>query len=191
MTPVQSLQLLDLPSILTSRWIGQLHERHRYYHTLGHIEHMLAHIPQGYETTELIAAIWLHDIVYNPHGANNEALSAEQAQMDLRRWSPESRQRVVQLILGTKYHMPAADEQNTLNDLDLLILGEKPERYDAYAKHIRLEYAHVPINSYSKNRALFMRNFLELGRIYMTPSFAPYEDQARENIAREIEGLTA
>ena len=191
MTPEQSLQLLNLPTTLTSRWIEQLHERHRHYHTQRHIEHMLAHVPPGYESKELIAAIWLHDIVYDPHGDNNEALSAQQAQQDLRHWHPVARDTVVQLILGTKHHMPAGDLQNTMNDLDLLILGETSERYARYARDIRLEYAHVPSNSYAKNRSLVMESFLDRNSIYMTPSFAPHEEQARKNVANEIRDLMA
>jgi predicted metal-dependent HD superfamily phosphohydrolase len=189
MTPEQSLQLLDLPNITTSRWIGQLHERHRHYHTQRHVEQMLVHIPPSYQTKELVAAIWLHDIVYDPHGFNNEALSAQQAQQDLRNWHAVSVDRVVQLILGTKFHMPAGDEQNTLNDLDLLILAGTHEQYRAYVQGIRMEYAHVPTAIFKANRALFMEHFLDRPRIYMTESFQRHEEQARKNIAYEIEEL--
>lgn len=191
MSPEASLELLNLPNIITSRWIGQLHERQRHYHTLAHIKHMLDELPMADASKELIAAIWLHDIVYDPHGFNNEALSAQQAQSDLRQWSSESRDRVVQLILGTKHHMPASDEQNLMNDLDLLILGELPHRYNDFAKNIRLEYAHVPDAQFNAARAQAMQRFLDRGRIYMTAAFAHYERQARMNITYEIKRLNA
>lgn len=59
-------------SIAASRsWRVALNEAHRHYHTLDHIEAMLAEIPPGQESRELVAAIWLHDIVYDPEASDN------------------------------------------------------------------------------------------------------------------------
>lgn len=188
MTPERSLQILNLPNEITSRWLEQLREPHRHYHTLAHIEYMLANMIPADATPELLAAVWLHDIVYDPRATNNEELSAKQAATDLAgtRFNVPM---IVNLILGTKHHLPHSDTQNVLNDLDLLILGDTPAEYDRYAWRVRLEYQHVPHRDFNLNRALFMRHFLEQPRIYQSLPYQKREYQARANISREIREL--
>lgn len=190
MTPQQSLQLLNLDPAVTTKWIAQLNERHRHYHTLTHIESMLDQLPEEYATMEMVAAIWLHDIIYDPKASDNEEQSAHQAMVDLQDTLIDGGF-VARLIKGSKHHERGGPEQNVLNDLDLAILGQSQDAYETYARNIRLEYAHVPMADYAPNRALFMRHFLQQPAIYQTAPFTSLERTARENVLREIEALEA
>ena len=189
MTPAASLAALGLPAALTDAWVAQLSEPRRAYHTLAHIEWMLADVPAGYEACrELIAAIWLHDIVYDPTRGDNEERSAEQARRDLA-GSGIAADSVAALILGTAHHRAGDALQNVLNDLDLMILGGSEAEYAAYAEAIRREYAHVPDAAYRAGRPAVLRRFLERERIYQGAGLVAREEAARRNLLREIAAL--
>ena len=191
MTPARSLERLGLPPAIPARWRVQLGEPHRHYHTFAHVAAMLDHLADEDATPELIAAIWLHDIVYDPHASDNEARSAEQALRNLA-GTPIDAREVAALIAGTQRHAPGSPVQNLLNDLDLGILGADAAGYARYAEQIRAEYAFVPLDVYAPARAKLLRAF-DQRRIYQTPRFAPREAQAHRNLAHEIaalEGMT-
>jgi predicted metal-dependent HD superfamily phosphohydrolase len=184
MTPEASLRLLDLPDAIPRRWIGQLNEPQRHYHTLTHIAAMLGHVPWGEASRELIAAIWLHDIVYDPRAADNEERSAMQALADLG-GSGIDATLVADLVRGTRHHEAGSGLQNLLNDLDLTILGTPAPVYADYARRIRLEYAFVWEDVYRPNRARLLRKF-DARQIYRTEPFGGLEAQAHRNLAWEI-----
>jgi predicted metal-dependent HD superfamily phosphohydrolase len=190
MTPIDSIKALNLDRTVVRGWLKQLKEPKRFYHTDLHIEHMLYNLPAPAASREMVAAIWLHDIVYDPTKHDNEEQSAQQATYDLHD-SGIDVPLVISLIMGTKHHEPGFEAQNVLNDLDLLILGETPGLYARYSRAIRSEYAHVPVEVYNPNRALFLEHLIERPRIYQTRPFDCHEKQARENLAREIESLRA
>lgn len=189
MTPDQSLLRLDLPVAVTDRWIDQLHEPHRHYHRFDHIRAMLGWLEESDASREMIAAIWLHDIIYDPKAPDNEERSAAQARADLSSFDIDALL-VADLILGTKHHGPASDQQNILNDLDLSIFGASRVAYQDYAAQIRAEYAYVPVDIYRPNRARILRHFDER-QIYQTPRYAMFEERAHDNLRWEIEILEA
>ena len=184
MTPDDSLELLGLPGATTRRWQAQLDEPHRHYHTLHHVEAML----RWYDGSDpgVIAAIWLHDIVYDPKASDNEERSAEQAQADLP--PGPGTDLAMRLILDTKHHMGGDPFTDAFNDLDLGIIGSSPDVYDRYAEQIRLEYAFVPEAAYRAGRAGILREF-DMREIYKTPAFQRLERQAHINLQREIRRL--
>lgn len=188
LTPAESLTLLALPAALTDGWRAQLAEPHRRYHDERHIAAMLSHIPAGQASRELIAAIWLHDVIYDPHAADNEERSAEQARRDLA-GSGIDAEAVAALILATKHHRAATGEERLLVDLDLGVLGVPPDAYERYAADIRAEYAHVPEEAYRMGRAQVLRRFLDRPAIYATAGFARLEERARANLSGEIADL--
>lgn len=188
MTLEESLLRLGLPSVITDRWIRQLGEPHRHYHTLPHVQAMLEHLPPADETLEMIAAIWLHDIIYDPHSGSNEELSADQAKADLRDRPDIDAGQVAALVRGTKLHEPGDHTQDILNDLDLGIFGTHRQTYANYARQIRQEYSFVPDDVYAPNRALILSRF-DQHKIYRTPNFAHLEGQAHENLRWEIAEL--
>jgi predicted metal-dependent HD superfamily phosphohydrolase len=186
MTPDESLALLNLPEATTRRWQMQLHEPHRHYHTLHHIEAML----RWYDGSNpaIVAAIWLHDIVYDPKASDNEERSAAQAQADLP--AGPSTDLAVRLILDTKHHAGGDPFSDAFDDLDLAIIGASPATYDRYAEQIRREYAFVPEAAYRAGRADVLREF-DKRTIYRTPGFQRLEAQAHINLQREIGRLEA
>lgn len=188
MTPEASLTMLGLPEAVTAGWEAQLAEPHRRYHDRRHVSAMLAAIPAEQETRELIAAIWLHDVVYDPRADDNEERSADQARADLA-GSGIDVERVAALIFGTKHHRAETAEQRLLNDLDLGILGAPAEAYARYAADIRSEYAHVPEEAFRAGRSRVLRGFLDLPAIFLGPEFRHLEAPARANLTAEIAAL--
>jgi predicted metal-dependent HD superfamily phosphohydrolase len=75
-------------------------------------------------------------------------------------------------------------------DCDLSILGAAPDRYDRYAADVRAEYAHLDDDTWRTGRAAVLRGFLDRERLYLTDrAHRWWEEQARDNLARELENL--
>ena len=86
--------------------------------------------------------------------------------------------------------VPSGIDQQILLDVDLSILGEKPERFDEYEKQIREEYSWVPGVVFRAKRRSILKGFLKRPAIYSTTKFVgAYEAQARENLNRSIRTL--
>lgn len=173
---------------------------HRHYHTRGHIEQCLALLDKVPDLTEtehqiLTYAIWWHDAVYDPAASDNEAKSAEMAKHDLRDFdvSLHARDEVARLILLTAGHEVEEGDRlgAILVSIDLAILGAPDDRYDAYAKAVREEYAHVPDDLWRSGRARVLQRFLDAQVIFPDPAFAQWlEPQARANLSRELASLS-
>lgn len=180
---------------MAERWWRELASRygeeHRHYHTLRHLEEMLDLLPHADET--VLAAVWFHDAVYG--GSSNEeqsAILARQALTELL-FPPEMIGMVERLILATRTHDPSQVDPrfHPFLDADLAILGSAPERYREYTEQVRREYEHVPEALFRGARAAILDRLLERPRIYASDEFfARFERHARENIARELSGLS-
>jgi predicted metal-dependent HD superfamily phosphohydrolase len=181
--------------------IARYGEPHRRYHTMIHVEDCLTQVRASTDLTAdqrdlLETAIWFHDAIYDATRHDNEA---ESARLAVERLTTEGAPQgvideVSRLILLTAGH--AVQDGDALGarlvSIDLSILGAEPARYDAYARAIREEYAHVPDPLYRAGRAAVMGRFLDSPALFADPAWAErYEAQARENIAREIADLTA
>lgn len=181
--------------------VSRYREPHRRYHTMAHIEDCLRQVEASTDLTTdqrtlLEAATWFHDAIYDPTRNDNEAESARLARKRLTaEGAPApSIAEVERLILLTAGHSVDADDPlgARLVSIDLSILGAEPARYDAYARAIREEYAHVPEPAWRMGRAAVMGRFLGSPRIYADAVWADrYEARARENIRREIDALAA
>lgn len=193
-----SLHATPSPALL-----AQLYERygepHRAYHTLEHVRACLAHFDTVRsllrQPAHVELAIWFHDVVYDPHAADNEAQSARWAQNALLDGgaSPADAQRVATLIRLTKHHAPPHDDSDAhlLLDVDLAILGAEPTAFDAYERQIRQEYAWVPWPEFVRRRAEILRGFLARPTIYRTEPFQQQlETPARQNLERSIARLS-
>ena len=169
-------------------------EKHRYYHTLEHIDACLKHLDQhadiipGLVNVEI--AIWFHDVIYDPKRNDNEAMSAEYAKVFLQSVGLRflEIEKIEQLILLTKHPAyPKLEDEKYLLDIDLSILGANKALYDSYEQGIRKEYAYVPNLLYKKGRKKVLNSFAKLERIFYTDYFyQKYESQARQNIARAL-----
>ncbi|WP_374570068.1 phosphohydrolase [Phenylobacterium sp.] len=174
-------------------------EPHRRYHGRAHIDACLALLDQvdglsGADRRLLTWAIWWHDAVYDPKAPDNEARSAEMARRDLAGLGvgPAEREEVARLIGLTAGHAVAAGDRlgAILVSIDLAILGATASAYDAYARDVRAEYAHVPEAAWRTGRARVLKAFLDAPAIYADPGFAGrLEAQARANVERELAGL--
>ncbi|MDI9865290.1 hypothetical protein QM480_13200 [Flectobacillus sp. DC10W] len=137
-------------------------------------------------------SLFYHDAVYDSLKSNNEEKSAALAERRMKdlEVSEEIVARVVEMILVTKTHIVSENQDiNYFTDADLSILGKNWEVYNQYAKQVRNEYAIYPDLLYNPGRKKVLKHFLEMNQIFKTDYFTQkYEEQARINIQRELEG---
>ncbi|MDX8448910.1 HD domain-containing protein [Mesorhizobium captivum] len=176
----------------------------RHYHSLAHIEAMLAlageyrrllHDPEAVK-----AAIWFHDAIYDSRAKDNEAKSADLAKKKLAgRASPDRIARIAAMINATATHQlpPLSDEKAAndtalLLDMDLAILGAEPDAFDAYEKAVRREYGWVEEPMWRAGRAAVLKSFLARPHIFHTAEFRQrFEAKARQNLERSLATLQA
>lgn len=171
-------------------------EPHRAYHTDEHIARTLTlfdgvrrHLRRPDEA-EL--AVWLHDLVYDPRAADNEARSADLAAG----WLAEAgvaaarSERVRALILATRHTAPPEEhDARYVVDADLSILGAAPSDFDRYEVQVREEYRFRSEAEWREGRARLLRGFLDHPRLFLTPEFSVFEGPARANLSRSIARL--
>lgn len=191
------------PPALASRLFEAYQAPPRVYHTLEHLQHAFSlldsdpravqarHRLTDPEQRALELAIWYHDCVYDPRRHDNEVESANRFLEDalLLRIAPAVREHVVELILASRDHQPPpADGLAALFcDVDLAILGDTPERYNAYRNGIRCEYGHLPNNAYAIGRRGVLDGLLARPRLYSV--LLDREAPARANLLAERERL--
>ncbi len=191
---------------LLARWT----EPHRRYHDKRHLERVLSTLWQlaaeeGRETSpgpvdlgDLAAlaalAAWYHDAVYQPTRPDNEERSAALARQQLAQLDVSAAivGEVTRLVLLTKSHEPAQHDRAgaLLCDADLAILATPADVYDAYSAAIRAEYSHIPERDYRAGRAAVLTRLAARPHLFHTGhGRAAWEQAARANIARELQGL--
>lgn len=189
-TPLPSPVLQDLRTRYT--------EPQRHYHTLAHIEHLLALLDEyraHARDRRLIAlAIWFHDAIYEPKRTDNEARSAELARGVLGSLCEPAAtiDAVDRMVLATAGHRWTDGQADTalFLDLDLSILGAEPPVYDRYVEQVRLEYGFVPGWLFRFKRGHLLRQWLARPALYFTEALRTrFEAAARGNIARELQAL--
>lgn len=169
-------------------------EKHRHYHTLAHLEHLLAHVLPVYHRLRdkhaVILAIAYHDAVYDVERSDNEERSAELARTALGQLGLDRVliEHCAAMILATKAHTLSEDpDTNLFTDADLSILGAPPEAYACYAEQVRKEYAVYPDFLYKPGRRKVLEHFLAMDRIFKTDWFdRRYGAQARINLQAEL-----
>jgi predicted metal-dependent HD superfamily phosphohydrolase len=169
----------------------------RYYHTLQHLNHLLAQLTavkgKIMSWDAILFTLYYHDIIYDVLRSDNEAQSAQLAEKRLKQLSvPLS---VIELckkqILATQAHLEAADpDTNYFTDADLSILGAEWESYALYYKNVRKEYSVYPGPVYNAGRKKVLGHFLSMDRIFKTDYFYDkFETRARENLVKELHEL--
>lgn len=172
-------------------------EQHRAYHTLDHIAACLDHLDAVEEKIEhpeeVEMALWFHDAVYEPFSDTNEEDSAEWAAdwLQDRGAAKVVTGRIADYILDTKNHKkPKSLDGQFMVDIDLSILGTRPDVYDAFELNIRREYKRVPSFIFKKKRKAILESFLARDEIYTTKYFyQKLETQARVNLLRAVSQL--
>jgi predicted metal-dependent HD superfamily phosphohydrolase len=170
----------------------------RHYHNTRHIADCLRELAPVrsacHDALAVEAALLFHDFEYDPTRHDNEERSAEEAAMALRAigWDAPRIQAVRTLILATKHAAaPATADAALVVDINLAIFGQGEDRFDAYERAVRREYAHVPDEAFRAARADVLRGFLSRPRIYASDYFADrYEMPARQNLGRSLSALT-
>jgi len=172
-------------------------EKHRRYHTSEHINATLKHLDSvadlANDAIEIELALWFHDAIYKPFSASNELDSAVWASEFLLENEVEQSRidRVHALIMATVHTAETAgNDQLLMVDIDLSILGSRPEVYNQFEKDVRYEYKLVPYFLYRKKRKEILISFVERDEIYRNEVFyEKFEKQARANLANAIEAL--
>ena len=207
-----SMHLSALNNAITSAAITALwqdiaaryNEPQRAYHTLKHIQQLFEQLDQIkdklYEPHIIALALYYHDVIYDPRCSDNELKSAEYAIEAVKDYlSAEQCQHIYALIMMTATHQidKLADEDKIsdaayLLDMDLSILGGSWSEYQQYAQAVRQEYAHVTKLNYRVGRIAVLQKLLTHTTLYLTEYYhARLEEQARDNIKREISFLRA
>ncbi len=185
------------PEPVFDRLVSLYSEPHRHYHNLRHIADCLAEFDLARQLANdpiaLELAIWFHDAIYDPHASDNEERSADLAKRHIEEagGSRALIKSVAALVLATRMHQSSTHRDTALMiDVDLSILGQRPERFEEYEAQIRREYDWVPESTFAAKRAEILQRFLARERIFTTePLFAKFEDQARRNLQRSIQRL--
>ena len=170
--------------------IASYNETHRHYHTQQHLTECLDNFAElrhlAKKPAEIELALWFHDAIYNPLRHDNEQLSAEWARSSVINAGLDKTiaEHIYGLVMATQHHERAADtDTKILIDVDLAILGAKPERFNEYEQQIRQEYLFVPEATFRMKRAEILQRFLGQTTIFNTPLFIKrYEQQARLNL---------
>ena len=187
-----------LPSSVLHELRARYAEPQRHYHTLSHIEHLLALLDEYRampRDRRLVAlAIWFHDAIYEPKRTDNEARSAELARGVLSSLCEPAAtiEAVERMVLATAGHRWTDGQADTafFLDLDLSILGAEPPAYDRYVEQVRAEYCFVPGWLFRFKRGHLLRQWLARPALYFTEALrARFEAAARANIARELQAL--
>lgn len=169
----------------------------RHYHTLFHLENLLAEllpIKEKFEDWETIQfSIFYHDIIYNASRSDNEEKSAVLAIERLKEIGVSEDQilKCNHQILTTKSHENSDSDTNYFTDSDLSILGKDWEVYKEYFVQIKKEYRIYPDFIYNPGRKKALKHFIKMQRIFKTDYFfEKYEKQARINLQKELEILS-
>jgi predicted metal-dependent HD superfamily phosphohydrolase len=177
--------------------LGRYSEPHRAYHNVEHLKDCFKRFDEVHglpqHPAEVLLALWFHDAIYDTRAHDNEEESA--------RWArdvvvssggpPTAASRIYDLILATRHDTSSLRGDSALvADIDLTILGAPPERFQAYDRQIRQEYAWVPEPDFREARLRILEGFLARPAIYLTGPFRrKYEMLARENLETAVAEL--
>jgi predicted metal-dependent HD superfamily phosphohydrolase len=186
-----------LPNELWTEIEKNYSSKKRYYHTLEHLDNLLAQLTEvkgeirNWET--ILFTLYYHDIIYNSLKSDNEEKSAELAEKRMKQMSisNDTIELCKNQILATKSHIKSADsDTNYFTDADLSVLGQSWETFTLYYKNVRKEYSIYPDFVYNPGRKKVLNHFLAMERIFKTDFFYnKFELQAKQNLQKEIELL--
>ncbi|MBC8143649.1 MAG: hypothetical protein H7Y38_19635 [Armatimonadetes bacterium] len=183
---------------LAARLRERMHTPPRFYHTVTHIEAVVACVwewTHGEPSAPLLAAALYHDAVYDARRTDNEALSATFCRDE---WAsvganPADIAEAERLILATAHGSaaPQTPDETLLLDADLYVLGGSPGEYADYVHGVRAEYAHVPEPAWVAGRGRVLTTFLSRPRIFLGDwhGVSEREAAARVNLQAEHETL--
>lgn len=173
----------------------------RAYHNILHIDRMLSFLVQFIHLSSnpaaLVAAVFGHDIVYEPGSKINEFKSAFTFGRILDSLGVSERQinEVKRLIRITENHKTTNEDTDgkLLIDADYEILASPDDVYDRYSQRgIYVENVlsgRIPLESYKRGRGMYLDGWAEDAkndRLFLNPEImSAFKDQALSNFARE------
>ena len=168
----------------------------RHYHNLNHIENLMAQIEQLSLSIDdkaiLLNVALFHDVIYKAGRNNNENKSAEFAGYWLSKLNLGTidSQIICDMIRSTKTHKSSDFLTQLFLDMDLSILGENEENYQAYIIQIRKEHIQIPNYLYKIERKRFLKVMLSREVIFSTSEYyEAFENRARRNLRNELNTL--
>ena len=188
-----ALRLLD-------RWA----EPGRVHHNIRHLVDVLAKVdelaPETHDPDLVRLAAWYHGAVFSSNPANSyahrggedEVASGNLAGSELLALGipEESVDRVQEIVTSIAGHHGGKDvDIQALCDAELGTLAGEPQRYAAYRRDVRAEYAHLPIRDYLTARIAILTKLLSRKRIFSSPLGLGWEDPARQNLRAELKRL--
>ena len=170
-------------------------KRNRHYHTLYHLENLLAQLSDVKNEIRnwdaVLFALFYHDIVYNVLKKDNEEKSAAFAAKRMVDYNVPGYiiDDCCAMILSTKSHALSDNSDiNFFTDADLSILGAEWTAYENYYKQVRNEYNIYPDFLYNSGRKKVIQHFLSMQQIFKTTFFfEKFEEKARHNLEKELE----
>lgn len=170
----------------------------RLYHDWSHIVecmnklYNIKHMISKEDFVVIFLSLLFHDVVFESshqrwENEQKSALSARQLLTEAKLPIPLV-EKVVATIEQTATLSASLDDvvSQYMHDIDVSILWSEWEVYEPYSKAIRFEYKRYPDKRYKEGRIRFLQSRSNR-EIFYTPYFKNlYEDQARENIQREL-----
>lgn len=180
--------------------INKYSTKDRQYHNLDHLCHVISELQRidiaQNDRKILSLALFYHDIIYKSNDANDsdETLSARYAGEKLKNIVIESDlKRIKALIEATNYQseVTAIDSlKNTMNSIDLSILGQSDEIYLNYVNNIKIEYSDVPDEIFIAKRKKILIKLLDKAKnnkLYLNAVYSDkYNDKAIKNLTKEL-----
>lgn len=178
----------------------------RHHHGVGHLVAVLERVDSLAQEThnpEVVrVAAWYHGAVFDTRiderfrvaGENKPASAALARAQLLELGVPEPvAARVHDLILNLRRHDadPGDVDCMALCDADLGTLSVDPQRYKAYRKRVREEFAHIPVRDYLEARIAIVSHLLARRSIFTSPLASSWEESARQNLSAELVKLKA
>lgn len=172
----------------------------RKYHDLFHVQSVVEKCREMAEEagwdeqwSELDAALWFHDVVYDAKRSDNEAESARVAAAAFKELGlPAERiERIARMIRATRHNGTAETEmERTACDIDLLSLATPEATFRRNTGLIREEYKHLNDEEFRRGRAAFLEKMLGKGRTFYSEAFEEeYGLAASRNLRSAVERL--
>lgn len=186
---------------LLERWSSPGRE----FHNVKHLVDVLVRVDEldeeSHEPHLVRLAAWYHGAIFDSadrkayanKGGEDEAASARVAFDELLALGvpQENAQRVHELVNALVRHSPDSADPDcaVLCDADLAVLATEPQRYKAYLKDVRAEYAHLPTEDYLRARVRILHKLLARKSLFSSPLGAAWEEPARQNVSAELQRL--
>lgn len=179
--------------------INRYNETHRFYHNELHIKNLLRSARKFSHKIEdiysLYLMIWYHDAIYVPKNYDNEEMSAQYASSSM---YPHLDRSIINKISSAIVFSKHKYKSNCFSpdiqlflELDLEILGARPDVYKKYAENIKKEYeVYFTEEEYIIGRKKFIGEMLNKFPIFYVEELEHKNFIAEKNLTEELKRLS-